>query len=349
MSSNPFTLTFGQKPLEYIPRNDQISIITDTFDQEYPTSHTFMLAGIRGSGKTVSLAEISAYFEQKKDWTVLRLSSNVDILEGAVAELTRKSWFKTHGVDINLSVLNNGISIHSIQMQNDAIIRNACEDAQKKKERILFVIDEIVKNNHVKVFSSAFQIYLSMGYPVYLVMAGLYDNINNLQNDSTLTFLYRTPKIFLEPLSIPAMAMRYQKVFEIDRNEALQMAQLTNGYPFAFQILGHLRWTNGSDMNVILDKFDNLLADYVYTKVWKELSNKDQEVVYIICQGIQKTSEIKDRLGMSPQLMNEYRKRLIDRGVVNGEERGVLKLALPRFEVYVNEYCEVPKNLRTTE
>ena len=37
--------------------------------------------------------------------------------------------------------------------------------------------------------------------PCVLVMAGLFDNISNLQNEKSLTFLYRAPKkFFLEPL-----------------------------------------------------------------------------------------------------------------------------------------------------
>lgn len=340
--NNPFTLTFGMKPLEYIPRADQISIVTDTFDMDYPTGHVFMFAGVRGAGKTVSLSEISSYYEGKPGWTVLRLSSNADILESAVSELTRKSWFSRHDIDVDISIPFAGVNVRNSQMKDDAILRNTCEKAREKNERILFVIDEIIKNEYVSVFASAFQIYLSLGYPVYLVMAGLYDNINNLQNDKTLTFLYRAPKIFLEPLGISAMAMRYQKIFEIDREEALEMAQLTNGYPFAFQILGYLRWTIGTDTAAILDEFDSMLVSYVYEKVWKELSPKDQLIVYVICQGKTKTSDIKDFLGISPQLLNEYRKRLMDRGVVNGEQRGVLTLALPRFDVYVNTYCEKP-------
>ena len=41
-----------------------------------------------------------------------------------------------------------------------------------------------------------FQIYITQNYPVYLVMASLFDNISNLQNEKSLTFLYRSSKNF---------------------------------------------------------------------------------------------------------------------------------------------------------
>ena len=50
-------------------------------------------------------------------------------------------------------------------------------------------------------------------------MAGLFDNISNLQNEKSLTFLYRAPKIFLEPLSIPAITTSYRSVFDISPSE----------------------------------------------------------------------------------------------------------------------------------
>ena len=42
---NPFTLTFGQKPVEFISRTDQIGKIINTFDMENPSNMVYMIAG----------------------------------------------------------------------------------------------------------------------------------------------------------------------------------------------------------------------------------------------------------------------------------------------------------------
>ena len=83
------------------------------------------------------------------------------------------------------------------------------------------------------------------------------------------------------------------------------------------------------------------LTVYAYEKIWSELSELDRKIVYIISQGVNKTGDIRESLGVSPQLLNTYRKRLMERGVVDGSRHGKLTLALPRFEEYINMYCEV--------
>ena len=143
-----------------------------------------------GSGKTVSLAEIADHYSSNDQWIVLRLSADTDLIAGAVSELTRISQF--HDLDLGLN-LNLGIAELSVNKTNDslekeAMLRNILEKLKNKGKKVLFIIDEIINNSYVKVFASNFQIYITQNYPVYLVMAGLFDNISNLQNEKSLTF-----------------------------------------------------------------------------------------------------------------------------------------------------------------
>lgn len=342
-SENPFTLTFGQKPMEFISRTEQIGNIIQTFDMEAPSSKVYMIAGVRGSGKTVSLTEIAEHYDAKSNWIVLRLSADTDLIAGAISEIKRISEFHhlDLGLNINLGVAEFTLNTGRNPVEKDAELRNLLEKLKEQGKRVLFIIDEIVNNPYVKIFVSCFQIYITNNYPVYLVMAGLYDNISNLQNEKSLTFLYRAPKVFLEPLSIPAMTTSYRTVFDISMEEAVSMAKLTKGYPFAFQILGYLKWETNAPLEKILPRFDEQLTIYAYEKIWSELSELDQKVVYVISTGIIKTGEIREKLAISPQLLNVYRKRLMERGVVDGSKHGELSLALPRFEVYISLYCEI--------
>ena len=340
---NPFTLTFGQKPTEFISRTDQIGKIIQTFDMEIPSSKVYMIAGVRGSGKTVSLAEISEHYASKNDWVVLNLSADTDIIAGAVSEINRTSGLQNLNLELNVNFGIAGIAVNQNRetLEKEAMLRSILEKLKEKGKKVLFIIDEIVNNEYVKLFASNFQIYITKNYPVYLVMAGLYDNISNLQNEKSLTFLYRAPKIFLEPLSIPAMTTSYRTVFQIPAEEAVAMARLTKGYPFAFQILGYLKWEMNTELENLLPKFDEELTIYAYEKIWSELSELDRKIVYVISLGLHKTCDIRERLSISPQLLNLYRKRLMERGVVDGSKRGELTLALPRLEEYIGMYCEV--------
>ncbi len=72
-------------------------------------------------------------------------------------------------------------------------------------KRLLITIDEVINSENIKIFASSFQIFLREEYPIYLLMTGLYENIYDLQNEKSLTFLYRAPKIILEPLNYTAI------------------------------------------------------------------------------------------------------------------------------------------------
>lgn len=51
--SNPYTLVFGQPPLEIIERKAQTDRIISEFCQERSSNYLNLVTGIRGCGKTV--------------------------------------------------------------------------------------------------------------------------------------------------------------------------------------------------------------------------------------------------------------------------------------------------------
>lgn len=104
------------------------------------------------------------------------------------------------------------------------------------------LFDEMTNSEYMKVFAGAFQIFVRQELPVFLLGTGLYENIEELQNEKSLTFLYRAPKIQLKPLNNVAIINKYKTIFNISAKQASQMAGLTKGYPFAFQVLGYLTW-----------------------------------------------------------------------------------------------------------
>lgn len=62
------------------------------------------------------------------------------------------------------------------------------------------------------------------------------------------------------------MTTSYRTVFDISMAEAASMAKLTKGYPFAFQILGYLKWETNAPLEKLLPKFDEELIIYAYEK-----------------------------------------------------------------------------------
>lgn len=167
-------------------------------------------------------------------------------------------------------------------------------------------------------------------------MTGLFENINALQNEKSLTFLYRTPKVTLKPLNMRAIAESCQKTFSFTDDSARKMAFLTRGYSFAFQVLGYLTWENGGHYTEIVSDYQQYLEDYVYDKIWAKISRTDRFIAYGIASSeTGKISQIRQILQLETNQFNPYRKRLIQRGLINGDEYGYVRFVLPLFEQFV--------------
>jgi Cdc6-like AAA superfamily ATPase len=337
INENPFTLTFGKSPNEFVSRFEYVDKIVSTFSAENPVSHAYLIEGIRGSGKTVLMTTIEKELLKEKDWITVDLNSTQDLLEDFAMRLVDecRNFSDILKKGFNLSVAGFGIGLNGDNAVRDyvSIITEILENLKKKKRKVLITIDEVMKGDNMRHFASEFQIFLRKDYPVYLLMTGLYENIHAVQNDPALTFLLRTPKINLEPLSLLQICRVYQKVFETDTENAKMLAQITKGYAFAFQALGLLYYDyhNSLSLNEILFKFDALLDDFVYKKIWQGLSSQDKAVILAIGDATAKVSEICEKLNMTSASFSKYRERLINSGIIQSTRHGYVELILPRF------------------
>ena len=337
---NPFTLTFGKNPLESIERPIQIGEIVDAFTSEKINQQIFLLTGVRGSGKTVMMNEISRRLNELPEWIVVELNPTTDLLEGLLSKLYSNSFCTKiiHSAKINLTFFGFGVEFdgtNQITNTETAIIA-ILESLKRANKRLLINIDEVTNNKYMQTFAASFQIFVRQDLPVFFLGTGLYDNIEELQNEKNLTFLYRAPKVALKPLNRRAIISKYQAIFDIEEDEACKMADLTKGYPFAFQVLGYLTWKQNGDYKAVISQYIQYLSEFVYDKLWSELSEKDR----IVAGGIARVKsgkiiEIRSDLNMESNEFNPYRKRLIRKGLIDGEKRGFVYFTLPFFEEYV--------------
>lgn len=241
---------------------------------------------------------------------------------------------------LDFSAFGLGISIENASPVTDIedVLSHMLEHINRCGKRLLITVDEAVSSDNIKIFASSFQIFVRDNLPIYLLMTGLYENIYELQNDKSLTFLYRAPKINLEPLNYTAIRKNYMDIFNISAADADKMTLLTKGYPFAFQVLGYLYWEyrNNKSIDDILPEYDQYLQEYVYEKIWSELSSHDRDVLTVIssCDS-DRVKDIREKLGMNSQQFSVYRDRLKRKGVINTQEYGRISVSLPRFAEFV--------------
>ena len=126
----------------------------------------------------------------------------------------------------------------------------------------------------------------------------------------------------------------YKKIFNIDEQTAIKFAAITKGYALAFQAFGFLYWEYKDELPFedILEKFDEILDDFAYRKIWENLSPTDKKIIgYFSEKEKVKVNDIRNELSITSAVFSKYREKLLNRGLLASKEYGTLELTLPRF------------------
>lgn len=342
MKQNPFSISFGKKPYQYIERNLIIDEIMSELNSEIIQNQCFMLAGVRGSGKTVTMTNIENRLREEKNWIVIGLNIERNMLDSLVAKLYDSGKFRSDfwKTEINLSAFGIGFAAKNNAPVADieSALEKILQEVKKTGKRLLITIDEVYNTKSIKEFASTFQIMVRQNFPVFLLMAGLYENIHSIEDERNLTFLYRAPKYFMTPLSPNLIMKSYMKTLEISEDVASEMAKLTKGYPFAYQALGKYVWDN-PDRTLsedVMDKFDESLETYAYNKIWDEMSPMDRYyMTFIVKKDEIRTGELLEMSGKKKNEFSQYKNRLTEKGIIDTSKRGIISITLPRFREFI--------------
>lgn len=340
---NPFSKTFGREPKNYIERIDEKEKIIEDFSSPDPSYFAYLICGPRGSGKTVLMSSIASYFKDNDDWIVVDPGPKENLLENIAARLYENSKLKLHFLKGEFSFSFQGVSF-SLKGETPVttafvFISKMAEIIKRKNKKILITIDEVDNSKEMKNFIEAYQTLLREHNDILLLMTGLYENVNKLQDNPSLTFLYRTPKVVLGPLSLPLITASYENLLGISREDAITYARMTKGYAYAYQVLGSLLYEKDDrklDEN-ILASFDTVLSEHVYEKIYTSLSNQEKKIVNAFHTNEEvRVSELAKETGLDSKMLGLYRDRLIKKGVLISPSYGYLSFLLPRF----NEFLE---------
>ncbi|WP_026511380.1 ATP-binding protein [Butyrivibrio sp. LC3010] len=342
MNKNPYAISFGRIPTQYISRDVIIDEITTTFNSDVVDEQAFKITGIRGTGKTVTLTAIEKALAEEKDWIIVDLKPGADITNDLIAKLYTDVPFITDFIDVNLNLTAFGIGI-SLSKKSpvaslDVALEKILAELEKRNKRILVVIDEARKTDALVDFIQEFQILIRRNLPIFLIIAGLYEDIESIENTDGLTFFLRATKYEMTPLNIGVIKEDYKQTLGLSDDVAYELAVLTKGYAFAYQAFGKYMWDEKCKTitPLVLAKVDDVLAQKVYDKIWSELTPKDQWYVRFIAEkDAMDAAELLEITKKSHSDWSEPRKRLIEKGVIDGSIRGKIVLKLPRFREYI--------------
>ena len=340
--SNPYTIGFGRIPSHYIRRDVLIEDIIDNLTTDEIQGQAFKLTGIRGSGKTVTLTAIEKRLREEDDWIVTGIKPEGNIIEDVVGNIYNEasmlaSFFKT---ELNLSKFGIGLNIRNIPPVNslDAALKKILTEMKKKKKRLLVTIDEVKNSAEMRSFIQEFQLLIRQDLPIYLIVAGLYNDIENLENADHLTFFLRAEKYEMNPLNHTMIRSDYMKTLGVSREVADQMAALTKGYAFAYQALGKYMWECGNKTvtDEVLELLDAALSEKVYQLIWNELSPKEQWFLrFIVTKDKIPVSELLALTGQNKSQFSKPRQSLKKKGIIDTSVRGMIAVRLPRLKEFI--------------
>ncbi|WP_035789379.1 ATP-binding protein [Butyrivibrio sp. XBB1001] len=340
---NPYTISFGKIPSKYLSRNSIIDSITEELEYDSPDEQVFKLTGIRGTGKTVTLTAIERYFREQDDWIVVDIRSDSEIISEIVAKLYSEIPFITSFVDASLNLSAFGIGLNLSKKSPVASIDYALEalleHMKKHGKKLLITIDEARKTKSITGFIQEFQILIRKELPIFAILAGLYEDIESLENADGLTFFLRATKYEMKPLNVTYIRDDYKNTLGVSYEEAEKMAFMTKGYAYAYQALGKYMWDYKAKelTDEVLKSFDEILADKVYKKIWSELAPNDRWFLQFIAK--KDSMPVSELLEMTRKSHSEWsipRARLKEKGIIDVESRGVIKLLLPRFKEFID-------------
>ena len=206
------------------------------------------------------------------------------------------------------------------------------------KKRVLITVDEAINSRDMRIFASAFQIFLREQIPVFLIMTGLFKDIRQLRNSAGMTFLERAPRTVLQPLQTELIAQNYADNLSLKADAAYRFAAMTKGYSFAFQVLGYFLFENKKDHGKAVSEARDYLYEFAYDKIWSETSPKDKEVLCAIAEvRARDVLQIRKRLNYTTNQFNPYRDRLVKAGILESPQNGILEFSLPYFDEYAKK------------
>jgi Cdc6-like AAA superfamily ATPase len=339
---NPFSLMYGKPPYSIIERREQVENIIDTFNSNMPSTYAYMISGVRGSGKTVLLRNVVNKLKESDDWIIIDANPQGEIISSIAEKLyyegKKHKLFLDVDLKVNLKFIELTISKKNVLNNPELIFEDLLKKANQNKKKVLISIDEVNNTKEIRLFANFYQSLIGNDYDVFLLMTGLPHNVNSLISADAASFLSRTPKIMLEPLNLVDISFEYKRLLNVTEETSIKMAKLSNGYAFAYQVLGYLFYEyekKDLDEEIIL-KFDSYLRNNGYDVIWRELTNKEKKICEIMSQMDEiETSSILKNAKMSLSNYQNYRTSLIEKGIIISNGYGKVQFVLPRFKEFV--------------
>lgn len=360
MENVEFTPSFGNRPSQLVGRETDLGTILKGLD-ERPGSkgRAVAMLGQRGLGKTVMLWEIA---DRARDLGFV-VASPTSVREGLLERIVEKLQEDGASVAERDKPRPSGVGIGafglsaSLQFSREEQTKSAehrlttlCRTVTRQGFGALILVDELQANDpEVRRLVGTYQELVGEGLDVAMVLAGLPSCVAGTLNDKVLTFLNRARKHALGPLAIGDVDAFYRRAFHaegirLSRELRHAAARETAGSPYLMQLVGHYLVAyadaNGEvDEAAYADALQSARGEFendVCKTTLAGLSTVDALYLRTMAElgGACRTADVASRMGVTPDYGQQYRRRLLDAGVIEVPRKGYVRFCVP----YIGDY-----------
>lgn len=370
---NPFRASLGATPPVLVGRSEVIEDFALALD-EGPGFHerVTLVTGTRGIGKTVLLNALEDTAEERSWWVISETATPGFVnrirdtayrrMVGHLRETRQKlSSFTLAGYALNWE---DGETHHPDTTLRDVLTEflylqhQLDERLGQAPVGLLITIDELhySVSDEVIDFGTVIQHLVRENADIAVAMAGIPAAVKPLlaskEAQNPVTFLRRANRVELGAVSDEDVETGLVKPVEAagrswDPQACGAAVAACGGYPFMIQLVG--QWSFHYAQGDVIEadaaergiaKAQRKLGQLVHEPALADLSDVDRTYLAAMARddGPSRTAEIAERLSVSPQYANQYRRRLMEAEMILPVKTGYVDFELPYMRDYLREH-----------
>ncbi|HUN79755.1 MAG TPA: ATP-binding protein [Solirubrobacteraceae bacterium] len=374
-SENPYRPGFNEPPRELAGRELVLEDLDDAVEVaalDHRTPRPVLLAGPRGMGKTVLLAQAAAIAGSRFGWPRVHVEIRpetpftpdlVDAL-GRAHELVEqprdRHALRTQGVTLRAGIPGVGGEVRFERADESpgdsaSALRPALlalvQLAETRDSGFVLTLDEahLAARRELAALAALLQEGIGERWPIVVVIAGLplmrapEHSVTYLERGTWHELGLLDPRDTVRALRLPADAAGRP----MDEDAAALLAAASGGYPYAIQLYGHHAWRTSADHQRIdldaaraaLPRAQGELERGLYAARWTAASPSQRRYLAALAAVARTESPataraVADQLHRTPKQLSSVRDDLIKAGTltVEGDE---LRFTIPGMSDYV--------------
>jgi len=355
-----FVPGFGNRPALLVGRSAEV----DDFETALKLAPGFpgrsiLYVGQRGMGKTALLLELSTR-ASANGFVVARVTASEQMLDEIIQLLQLNgakfmpsdkhlTGFSAGALGFNLGLtLSDGQPNHiGFRVQLSLL----CDELARHGRGVVILVDEVTASSpQMRELATVYQSLVGEDKNIIIAMAGLPVAVSAVLNDKVLTFLNRARQVHLGPVSLSETTNFYAQAFreagKVVSADVLDRAvQATCGYPYLLQLIGyHMLHLAGDGRQITAEMVTLAIANSkrdmvqsVYQPALWPLSKQDMAFLKAMAvdDGVSQIADIRQRMGVTPATVQQYRARLIASEAILPVRRGEVDFAVPYLRDYL--------------